>query len=61
MSRVLAAYAATIALMGGARPAVAGSDRPAGLLVIDIAWGVFVSTVSAAAGRAAWLGVARAG
>ena len=60
MSRVLAAYAATIALMRGARPTVAGADRPAGLLVIDIAGGVFARTVSAAAGRAAWLGVARA-
>jgi uncharacterized membrane protein len=34
---------------------------PASLAAIDIAWGVFVSTASAAAGRAAWVGMGRAG
>lgn len=36
-------------------------DWPAQLAMIDIAWGVFVSTASAAAGRAAWLGMSRTG
>ncbi len=32
---------------------------PAGLSMIDIAWGVFVSTASAAAGRATWMAMSR--
>jgi uncharacterized membrane protein len=34
---------------------------PVGLSMIDIAWGVFVSTASAAAGRAVWMHMGRAG
>ena len=38
-----------------------GINAPGLDAMIDIAWGVFVSTASAAAGRAAWLGMSRTG